>query len=127
MCPKPNKFKEFGDIPGPKPYEFIGFGDIPGPTPYQFIGFGDIHGPDPQSEPAPSLRGRPGQTIFDGSPRLIQSGGQVKSADDGLGFRRLGFSDLIENLSFWGSGRALGAVEPSKKVGGEAPHLFGWF
>ena len=49
------------------------------------------------------------------------------SAADGLGFSRLGFSDLAEILSFWGSGRSLGALEPSKKVAGEAPHLFGWF
>ncbi len=45
------------------------------------------------------------------------------SAADGLGFGRLGFNDLTENRSFGGSGRALGALEPSKKVGGEAPHL----
>ena len=49
------------------------------------------------------------------------------SAADGLGFRGLGFNDLIENRSFWGSGRPLGALEPSKKVGGFAPHLFKWF
>jgi hypothetical protein len=35
-------------------------------------------------------------------------------------FSRWGFSDLMENMSFWGSGRPLGALEPSKKVGGEA-------
>jgi hypothetical protein len=43
------------------------------------------------------------------------------------GFSRLGFIDLIENQSFWGSVRPLGALEPSKKVGGFAPHLFKWF
>ncbi len=43
------------------------------------------------------------------------------------GFSRWGFSDLIENLSFGGSGRFLGDFEAFKKVGGEAPHLFGWF
>ncbi len=51
----------------------------------------------------------------------------ILPAADGLGFRGLGFSDLIENRSFWVSERPLGAVEPSKKVGGFAPHLFKWF
>ena len=37
-----------------------------------------------------------------------------------------GFNDLMENPSFWGSGRPLGALEPSRKVG-VAPHLSGWF
>ncbi len=50
-------------------------------------------------------------------------GSDGKGACDGLGFRGLGFSDLIEHRSFWGSGRPLGALEPSKKVGGFAPHL----
>ncbi len=49
------------------------------------------------------------------------------SAADGLGFRRLGFTDLIDNQPFKGSGWPLGTSEPSKKVGGEAPYLFGWF
>ncbi len=42
------------------------------------------------------------------------------------GFGRWGFNALMENRSFWGSGRPLGALEPSKQVGGFAPHLFGW-
>ncbi len=46
------------------------------------------------------------------------------SAADGLRFRGLGFSDLIENRSFWGSGQPLGALEPSKNVEDFAPHLF---
>ena len=49
------------------------------------------------------------------------------SAADGFGFSRLGFSDLIEHRSFWGSGQPLGALAPFSKVGGEAPHLYGWF
>ena len=40
------------------------------------------------------------------------------------GFSRWGFSDLIENRSFWGSGRSRAAGRPFKKVGGFAPHLF---
>ncbi len=28
---------------------------------------------------------------------------------------------------FLGPGRPLGASKPSKNVGGEAPHIFGWF
>jgi len=34
---------------------------------------------------------------------------------------------LAENRSFSGSGRARGASKPPREVGGEAPHLFGWF
>jgi hypothetical protein len=30
-------------------------------------------------------------------------------------------------VGFWGSGRPLGALKPSKNVGGEAPYIFGWF
>ena len=46
------------------------------------------------------------------------------SAADGWGFSRLGFSDLTENWSFWGSGRPLGALEPFKKGGGLRPPPF---
>ena len=35
--------------------------------------------------------------------------------------------DLAESRSFSGSGRPRGALQPSEKVGGFAPHLFGWF
>ncbi len=55
------------------------------------------------------------------------SRGTLGSAADELGFRGLGMSDLIENRSFWRSGRPLETLEPSKEVGGFAPHLFGWF
>ena len=37
-----------------------------------------------------------------------------------------GRGENIKSLPFCGSGRSLGALEPSKKVGDEAPDLFGW-
>ncbi len=55
------------------------------------------------------------------------AGSLSQSAAARWGFSRRGFSDLIENRSFWGSGRPLVILEPSKKVGGFAPHLFGRF
>ena len=38
-----------------------------------------------------------------------------------------GFSDLMENRSFWGSGRPQAAQKPFKKVGGFAPYLLKGF
>ena len=49
------------------------------------------------------------------------------SAAAGWGFKRWGFGDLIENRSFWGSGRPRAAQKPFKKVGCFAPYLFKGF
>ena len=43
------------------------------------------------------------------------------------GFSKGALSDLMENRSFWGSGRPQAAQKPFKKVGGLAPHLFKGF
>jgi len=43
------------------------------------------------------------------------------------GFSRGGASDLMENLSFWSSGRPRAAEKPFKKVGGKAPYLLKGF
>ncbi len=71
-----------------------------------------------------------GQFLFDNMDTVIrfadeqnQVGDFLGSAADGWGFSRLRFSDFIENWLFWGSGRPLGALEPSKKAVGETPHL----
>ena len=40
------------------------------------------------------------------------------------GFSGGGLRHLMENLSFWGSGRPRAAQKPFKKVGGKAPYLF---
>ena len=47
------------------------------------------------------------------SPAVLWMWLQLMSAADGLGFSRLGFSDLIENWSFCRSGRPLGALKAS--------------
>ncbi len=63
----------------------------------------------------------------EGRQEQIFKNSSVESTAARWGFSRWGFNDLMENLSFLGSGRPMGALEPSKKVGGEAPSLFGWF
>ncbi len=58
------------------------------------------------------------------APIYFYQSAQLSLAAARWGFSRWRFNDLMENLSFWGSGRLPGALEPSKKVGGEASHLF---
>ena len=73
--------------------------------PYGPLGTGCHMGPFTGARPPPASRPPP-------------------SAAARWGFSRWGFNDLMENRSLWGSGRPLGALEPSKKVGGEAPLFF---
>ena len=50
--------------------------------------------------------------------------GALLSAAARWGFKGWGVSDLIENLSFWGSRRPRAAQKPFKKVGGFGPYVF---
>ena len=59
-----------------------------------------------------------------GSSRSYMEIGLAQSAFARCGFSRAGFSDLMENRSFWGSGWLRAAQKPFKKVGGFAPYLF---
>ncbi len=59
-----------------------------------------------------------------GSPHPTARKRHLHPAADGLGFRGMGFGDLIENRSCWGSGLPLGGFRTIQEGGGLRPPPF---